>query len=78
MAPSRHVPLIVGIFATAVAIGLWSWLRGWPGIAAAILPGAVGIASIRTAFSASDREIQELTGARPMTADTAQKLSDRV
>ena len=74
----RAVPLIMGI----VSIGLAAWIifsfDGWWTFVVAVLLLAFGWPSLKTAFSASDKEIDELTGKRPMSEETKRKLKDRV
>lgn len=78
MSSNRHVPLITGI----VALGLAAWLvlgvSGWWRFIPGTLLLAFGWVSLKTAFSASDQELKELTGTGPMSEETRKKLQDRL
>lgn len=78
MAARRDVPFITGLVAIGLAVWLvlggLSWLRSF--FAAVLI--MFGWAALKTAFQASDREIDELTGARPMSEDTAERFKDRL
>lgn len=78
MSRNRHVPLIMGLAALALAAylvievrGLWAWV-GAPLLLVFAIP------SIKTALFASDQEIRELTGAAPLSEDTKRKFEDRI
>jgi hypothetical protein len=74
----RLVPLITGVVIVAIAIGVVVLFDGiWTYLVGGLLL-AFGWPSIRTAFLASNKEIDELTGVRPMSEDTKQKLRDRL
>jgi hypothetical protein len=75
---NRHVPLIMGVGALALAAylvidvrGLWAWI-GTPLLLVFAIP------SIKTALFASDQEIRELTGAAPVNEETKRKFEDRL
>lgn len=78
MAGNRHVPLIMGV----VSIGLATWLvlgfSGWWRYIPATLLLMFGWPSLKTAFFASDKEIEELTGTGLMSDETRKKFEDRI
>lgn len=81
MRSNRHVPLIVGLAALAIAIYLAIWVGGLWGILGAALLAAFGIPSIKTALFASDREVRELTDPnldRRPSEETIRKFTDRM
>jgi hypothetical protein len=79
MRSNRHVPLIVGIASVLLAAYLAISIGGLFGITGATVLLAFGVASVKTAFRASDAEIQELTDPnRRLSEDTARKLQDRI
>lgn len=80
MKNNRHVPLIMGLLAIAIAIYLAIWIGGALGVLGAALLLAFGVSSIKTALFASDKEIQELTDpdlTRKPSETTIKNLEDR-
>lgn len=75
---NRHVPLIIGATCIAAAIWLLVSVTGWWKYVPIALLLMFGGASLKTGLFASDDEIDELTGVRPLSEDTAQKFKDRV
>jgi hypothetical protein len=79
MKSNRHVPLIIGLLCIALALWLVLSFSGWWVTSSlAVLPLWFGWASLKTAFRATDREVDELTGVSPMSDDTAQRFKDRL
>jgi hypothetical protein len=77
MRPKRHVPLIIGLAALALAVYLAVGIGAFWGILGAALLAMFAIPSIKTALFASDREVRELTGEAQITEETKQKYEDR-
>ena len=74
---NRHVPLIWGIACLGLAAYLFLRVRGtWTYLVGPVLI-MFGVGSLRTAFSATDKEIRELTTEEPVSPDTERKLRDR-
>lgn len=79
MKSNRHVPLIMGLLCLGLALWLVLGFSGWWVTSAlAALPVWFGWASLKTAFRATDREIAELTGVRPMSDETRRRFEDRL
>ncbi len=79
MKSNRHVPLIIGLLCICLALWLVLSFSGWWVTSMlAVLPLWFGWASLKTAFRATDREIDELTGVRPMSDDTERRFKDRL
>ena len=78
MKSNRHVPLIIGLFSIGIALWLIIYFSGWWKFIPAVLLLAFGWPSIKTAISASDKEIRELTGEDPVSEETQKKFRDRV
>ena len=79
MTTNRHVPIITGVVAIAIglAIGLadFGW---WKYVVGAVFLW-FGWAALKTGFSASDQEIEELTNSDiPMSEDTTRRFKDRL
>ena len=78
MSGNRHVPLICGVVCIGIAIWLALGFSGWwwhiPGTLLLIF----GWLSLKTAFSASDKEIKELTGQGELSEETRKNLEDRI
>ena len=78
MSSNRHVPVITGV----VAIGLAAWLvlgvSGWWRYIPSTLLLAFGWVSLKTALCASDQELKELTGTRPISEEVRKKFEDRL
>lgn len=78
MSANRHVPLIMGVVSIGIAIWLILGFSGWWRYIPATLLLMFGWPSLKTAFSASDKEIEELTGTAPVSEETRKKLEDRI
>lgn len=76
MRSNRHVPIITGLVSLAAAAFFLFYFVGWWRYIPSTLLLAYGWVSLKTGFSASDREIQELTGQRPMSEETSRKLKN--
>jgi membrane protein implicated in regulation of membrane protease activity len=61
----RYVPFVMGIVGGAAAVGLLK-VGTWWSFALATLASAYAIYSIKTALTATDRQIEALTGNRPL------------
>lgn len=66
MPGNRHVPLIMGVVSIGIAVWLVLGFSGWWRYIPATLLLMFGWLSLKTAFFASDKEIEELTGTGPM------------
>ena len=81
MKSKRHVPLILGLVSLAISMYLAVSVGGLLAIIIATLLAAFGFPSLKTAFFASDKEIQELTNpdmrVRP-SEETEKKFEDRL
>ena len=75
---NRHVPLITGIVALALAGWLVFGFAGWWKYFPAGLLLAFGWASLKTGLFAPGKEIQELTGPDPMSEETKRNFQDRL
>jgi len=74
----RHIPLISGVLSFTAAVALVLIVRPPWLVAILATPFLIfGVMSFRTALSASQREISELTGMAPVTEETLKKLEDR-
>ena len=74
---TRHVPFITGVACLAIAAFLlFSIHRTWTYFVGLLLI-LFGIGSIRTAISATDDEIRQLTTSDPMSDETERKLRER-
>jgi hypothetical protein len=77
MSTNRHVPLIIGVVALALAGWFLVSFSGWW----RYIPGSIflhaGWVSIKTGLFASDKEVQELTRMEPMSEETRNKFEDR-
>ncbi|WP_257285861.1 hypothetical protein [Endozoicomonas sp. SESOKO1] len=78
MKTNRYVPFIMGVGGILAAIwalttlsGIWGYVVGVPLL-------MFGWPSLKTAIFASDREVAELTGKQPMSAETKRKFEDRL
>lgn len=78
MASNRHVPLITGVVAIGVALWLIFAFSGWWKYVVGGLLLWFGWASLKTGVSATDREIEELTGPGPMSKKTEERFKDRL
>ena len=78
MSSNRHVPIITGFVALALAawfvLGFSGWWRYMPGT----LLIAFGWVSLKTALFASNQELKEITSTGPMSEDTRKKFEDRL
>lgn len=61
----RHVPLLMGLAAAGISLVLISSGRWWGFLMAAVTT-AYAVFSFKAAFTASDRQIEALTGDRPL------------
>lgn len=77
MDTKRLVPLIMGSASVGIAIWLIVWFVGWWRYIPATLLLAFGWPSLKTAFFASDKEIDELTGSGSMSDATRKNFEDR-
>lgn len=75
---NRHVPLIMGVMAIGIAIWLVLSFSGWWRYIPATLLLMFGWPSLKTAFFASDKEIEELTGRGAMSDETRKNFEDRI
>lgn len=78
MRSNRHVPIIYGVVFLSLAAYLALSVEGLLGICGSALCMFFGLPSLRTGLFASHREIEELTGARDLSEDTAKKFDDRI
>ena len=78
MASNRHVPLITGVVAIGMALWLVFEFSGWWKYLIIGFLLWFGWVSLKTAVSATDREIEELTGAGPMSKKTEERFKDRL
>lgn len=78
MRSNRHVPFIMGILTTALAVWLTLHFSGWWRFIPSTFLFAFGWVSLKTAFFASEKEIEELTNLEPMSEETSKKLKDRL
>lgn len=78
MASNRHVPLIYGIVAICIGVWLAVAFSGWWKYLVGGLLLWFGWASLKTGLFATDRELEELTGARPMSKKTEERFKDRL
>lgn len=74
----RYVPAIWGVVSIGVAVWLAFSFTGWWKIIPGTLLLAFGWMSLKTAFSATDREIEELTGQAPISEKTKERLKNRL
>ena len=74
----RYVPLVVGALSTISALWVMIAFEGWWRFLIAVPLLAFGWPSIKTAFQASDAELDELTGDSELSKETAEKLKDRL
>jgi hypothetical protein len=70
--------MIVGILCIAAAVVIVFIFDGWWRLFISALLLAFGWPSIKTALFASDREIDELTGRKPVSKETEERFSDRI
>lgn len=75
---NRHVPLIFGIVAIGGAVALAVSGFGWWKYLIGTLLLASGWASLKTAWSATDQEIEELTTNTPASEETKKRFMDRI
>jgi hypothetical protein len=75
---NRHVPLIIGGICIAAAFWLVLAFTGWWRYVLGTVLLMIGWPSLKTGLFASSQEIDELTGTKPLSDDTAQKFKDRV
>lgn len=68
----------MGILAIGIAVWLIVGLVAWWRFIPAVLLLMFGLPSLKTAVFASDQEIKELTGERPLSDDTRKKFDDRI
>jgi hypothetical protein len=74
----RHVPFITGAVCLAIAAFLLFRVHSkWTYFVGPLLI-LYGIGSLRTAVSATDEEIRQLTTSEPMSDQTERKLRDRL
>ena len=78
MSNNRHVPLIMGVLALALAAWLVLGFSGWWRYIPGTLLLAFGWMSLKTALFASNQELKELTGTGPMSEETRKKFEDRL
>ena len=78
MATKRQVPFIIGLAAIGLAVWLTLAFSGWARAIVAALLLWFGWASLKTAWSATDKEIAELTGERTLSQETEERFKDRL
>lgn len=70
--------MITGVVAIGVALWLTFAFSGWWKYIVGGILLWFGWASLKTSWSATDREIEELTGAAPMSKKTEERFKDRL
>lgn len=75
---NRHTPLIIGGTCLGAAIWLFVGVSGWWRYIPGTLLLGFGWVSLKTGLFASAREIDELTGSRLMSEETAQKFKGKI
>jgi hypothetical protein len=73
---NRNVPLVWGVIGIGGGIIL-SILGGVPGMIAGAVLIIFGWMSLKSAVFGSNREIEELSGERPVSRETERSLRDR-
>lgn len=61
----RYVPLVMGLAAAGISLGLISTGKWWA-FAIAAFTTMYALFSLKTAFTATDKQIEALTGDRPL------------
>ena len=76
---NRHVPLIMGVLCCGGAFAILIFYHSVYAILGACVLLLFGWPSLKTAFMASDQEIDELTNTdSPMSKETKEKFEDRI
>lgn len=73
----RYVPIISGLIYSTAAFLLFVVGSWWAFLVGGIL-AMFGWVSLKTGFSASSKEIDELTGRRPVSEETERKFIERL
>lgn len=74
----RFVPLTLGLAALVGVVWAMLDLGGVAGVLVGGMLLAFAVSSLKTAFSASSKEIEELTGRKPTSEETKERLRRRL